>query len=560
MGVPYFFKHVTHSYNDITLDAKTGVDLGIEYLFFDMNCLIHPCLRQVCNENTNLLREHLALTSHESPSRLELALYAFLEVRLEEMIQLVNPTKCIYLAVDGVAPRAKMEQQRIRRFRSVLERDMTSKLYALYGKEYLSFDTNCVTPGTMFMQHLGVFLQSYTQRQRLKYPYLMHCLSDSNVPGEGEHKLIVYIREQLLNGVMTPDKSVVCIYGLDADLIMLSLALDVQSTFLLREKLSSTPRQKSKEEKVVALRGIKKKEKPPVAYHFFNVGEFTEQLTANFGDSQQPRRCAIDYVVMCFVFGNDFLHPLIGFDLCNAKSVNHLLKVYRQVFSEDAFANAFLVNVDGTLNFVFLKRVFELFQQSESTFLSDLQHKITTRRARLNQTNTYLELALEQLKFYPLFHESINALIPTTHKLDIPTFSYTDAHWESQYYDFYDVSVKDRGHVIAREYLKGLLWNSVYYTKGCMDVTYAYPYRASPTITDILNYLTEFPDANNVGSFNTNALHVSPLEQLLRVLPFESASVLIPNFNLLQHANLEHALTMTLDIGHKLYLSECSKK
>lgn len=573
MGVPYFFKHITHSFNNITLEAQAGVELGIEYLFFDMNCLIHPCLRQVCIDNKELLREHLLLT-RGAPSRLEQALYTLLEVRLAEMIRLTNPTKCVYLAVDGVAPRAKMEQQRIRRFRSVVERDMTSKLYALYGKEYLAFDTNCVTPGTMFMQHLNCFLKEYVERQNNlnRQPF---CLSDSNVPGEGEHKLIVYIREQLACGKMTPNESSVCIYGLDADLIMLALALNVRSTFLLREvvgaplkklgakggvpRLGTLPNQLPHAPLVTFSKGqreimgnVPERETPP--YLFFNVGEFTEQLTANFGNS---RRCAIDYVALCFVFGNDFLHPLIGFDLCNAKSVNHLINVYREVFADET---TYLVEIDGTLNFAFLKRVFQRFQESLGVLLADLQKKITTRRARLTLTNTYLELALEQLKFYPMFYDSINHLIPTTHKITIPSFSYNDPNWEMHYYDYYGVPTTDRGDVIARQYLRGLVWNTLYYTQGCMDVTYAYPYRASPTITDILNYMSKYPNACDVGAFNTSAEHVSPLQQLLRVLPYESASVLIPNFEALPESkDQEHALSMTLDIGHKLYLSECAK-
>jgi 5'-3' exoribonuclease 1 len=64
---------------------------------------------------------------------------------------MIQPKKVFFMAIDGVAPRAKMNQQRGRRFRSAKEAELNEKRAKDRGEVLPSearFDSNCITPGT----------------------------------------------------------------------------------------------------------------------------------------------------------------------------------------------------------------------------------------------------------------------------------------------------------------------------------------------------------------------------------------------------------------------------
>ena len=130
----------------------------------------------------------------------------------------------------------------------MLRAELGSKGYRLPPKKKPSWDSNQITPGmssslsimsigTEFMMHVSEHIRWYIHDRMTNNPYwrdLTVIFSDGSVPGEGEHKIMAYLRDLFGREDYDPCQRH-CIYGLDADLILLSLSLHDANVMLLRE-------------------------------------------------------------------------------------------------------------------------------------------------------------------------------------------------------------------------------------------------------------------------------------------------------------------------------------
>lgn len=217
MGVPKFYRWISERYPLINqMICNTTLLPEIDNFYLDMNGIIHGCTHPSDQDASKAL----------SIQDIMLGLFRYIE-RMVSVI--VRPKKILFMAIDGVAPRAKLNQQRARRFRSAEDR-LSNLMKAQQKGEVIDeselFDSNCITPGTEFMELVGKHLRWFIRKKIKEDPVwrdLTVIFSGHDVPGEGEHKIMEFIREERAKPGYMPNQRH-CMSGQDADLIMLALA------------------------------------------------------------------------------------------------------------------------------------------------------------------------------------------------------------------------------------------------------------------------------------------------------------------------------------------------
>ncbi len=374
MGVPAFFRWLSEKYpriiqdvleervkviggqssTRIPFDATRPNPSGMECdnLYVDMNGIIHPC-------------------SHpeQGPQpKTEEEMYENVCLYVDRLFRMMRPRKLLYLAIDGVAPRAKMNQQRARRFRSAqearenheVEENVRAELIKMGQKvppAKKAWDSNVITPGTPFMLRLSEYIRFYIRKRMSTdkaWQNIRVIFSDASVPGEGEHKIMSHVRLQRSQPGYSPNL-VHVLHGLDADLIMLALATHEAHFYISREEvLFGRKSQEENEKRQIetmfrekqraldeeagesAMQLLENKQKPlimvsiPILREYL-ANEFASCLTHGRIPFQPSLERLIDDIVfLCFFVGNDFLPHLPSLDI-RVGALDFLFNVYKRI-------------------------------------------------------------------------------------------------------------------------------------------------------------------------------------------------------------------------------------
>ena len=374
MGVPAFYRWLSEKYPKIIQDVleervqlvngqgsiRVPFDatrpnpsgLEVDNLYIDMNGIIHPCSHP----------------EHGPQPKNEQEMYDNVCQYVDRLFRAVRPRKLLHLAIDGVAPRAKMNQQRSRRFRAAQEareragtevevrKNLEEQGIAVPPPSEKPWDSNVITPGTKFMIDLSEYIRFYIRKRIATdkaWKTIKVIFSDASIPGEGEHKIMAHIRQQRAQKGYNPNL-VHVLHGLDADLIMLALATHEAHFYILREEVlfgrhSIEATERRREESGFTLQqkmldeavGAEAMELPensnkplqrlsvPILREYL-ANEFASVMNPPFAGEISFERLVDDIVFLCFFVGNDFLPHLPSLDIRDG-ALDYLFNVYRRL-------------------------------------------------------------------------------------------------------------------------------------------------------------------------------------------------------------------------------------
>lgn len=363
MGVPKFFRWLSERYPSISqLIAENRIP-EFDCLYFDMNGIIHNCTHKDSDDTQFRLSE----------DEMFIRIFNY----IEHLFGKIKPKKLFYMAVDGVAPRAKMNQQRARRFRTALDAEQARERAVREGQELPKedpFDSNCITPGTDFMARLSKQLRYFINKKVSEDKEWQGCeivLSGHEVPGEGEHKIMEYIRNARAQPDYHPNTRH-CLYGLDADLIMLGLLSHDPHFCLLREEVTFGRQSKTQS-----------KELEHQNFYLMHLCIVREYLELEFQDLKEDGATALgfpfdmervidDFILMAFFVGNDFLPNLPRIHI-NEGALSMMFRIYKKVLPKcDGY-----INEGGALNVKRLSLLLEELSKEEYRFF---EHEVENQK------------------------------------------------------------------------------------------------------------------------------------------------------------------------------------
>jgi len=479
MGIPSYFSYIVKNHSDIIRKLSSN-PIKVDNLYLDCNSIIYDAVYKM---ETNVMTQDAS----------NIIISRVIEI-IKEYINLLKPVNCVFIAFDGVAPVAKLEQQRSRRFKSLYQNSLSRSLFKNITPD--SWNTTAITPGTVFMKTLDEKIHNVFKNP-IDFDFNIIIISGSNRHGEGEHKIFQYIRE---NPEEHKNKNTI-IYGLDADLIMLSINhLPIsKNIYLFRE----TPE---------FIKSINSELEPNESY-VLDIPRLARIITLDMNNgneltSQQQKNRIYDYIFLCFFLGNDFMPHFPAVNI-RTGGIDKMLQAYK----------ATIGNTDENLTDgknIFWKNVRKLVQflaDNEVDFLKQ-EHKIRDRREKHKLPDITPEEKLNNFINLPTFERSVEKFINP----------YKD-NWQKRYYkSLFDIEIDEyRSQQICTNYLEGLEWTMKYYTSGCPDWRWCYNYNYPPLLCDLIRFIPYF---NTEFVKHKEEQPVNELVQLCYVLPRQSLQFL----------------------------------
>jgi len=462
MGIPAYFKYLTKTYPHILEHNISSQKPPVENLFMDCNSIVYDAVHSL----TNTSIQDTVLSNHEIIEQTIFRIHAYIEE--------LKPQNTLFIAFDGVAPLAKMNQQKLRRHKGLFVPPFSKKS---------KWDTTAITPGTPFMRELSVSIQKAFNKKERSLKIRKIIISTSEENGEGEHKLFAWLRKQ------SEPLTDLYVYGMDADLIMLALLHlpYVQSVGNIR-----------------VFREYENRSLPnnPVETVFLNSRILSNCLVQEMGSGLSTEESINDYIFLCFFLGNDFMPHFPSMNI-RTHGIPKMIEVY-SLCRRISTKGGYFIDSQRNIQWANVNRFIHECSKNEHEWLLQ-EYAVRDRQARNLQircrTDQEKQDALDNIPL--LFRAEELYICPKT------------PEWQDRYYKSLfrgDTTKRVSPKQICQKYLEGLAWTWNYYSNENRDWRWAYPHNYPPLFQDLHRFFKE------PGEFPKNTAF-SPQEQLDYVMP-----------------------------------------
>lgn len=448
MGISKFngqlVKNMAIRYEDAKIGTYPTTNSG---LMIDLNDLLHFFSQKVYlygNSFKNPTPKQIKFRDSKTESQLEDLYIKSILNRLDYYLDEFEPEDYFIVVVDGPAPLAKIQQQRMRRFSS-------PPTGSTYG-----FDCAKLSPGTELMEkiHLAIKAWFYDKASKDKLPTLA-SYSSHHEPGEGEHKMIQILlnnRKDIFNG---DPKGLHAICGQDSDLLMLGTLIPYKNVVWYREDRDKEIRTGSPDAEIRM------------------VDAFKKEVYKNF----MRDKTEVDYVLSYFLFGNDFIPKNPAF--------------YQAEDTMKDISKAYATNGKRLVDLKTGKII-------RRNFLDFLEKFVPMEQANLDMAAATYN-GSKQLK-YPILTENTKTLKNRRIVVDLEGFK---QDWYQRTFDTYnEMACKEcegsKGYTetkytdpevfmrdMMEHYLEMLQWNLDYYRGRKISWNFQYKFYFSPLLSDV---------------------------------------------------------------------------
>lgn len=291
---------------------SNGKVMAVDHVCIDMNHIVHSSFRSTSTVKHCISR-----------------IFSL----VDNLFKYVQPTASLVFAFDGPAPFAKLQTQR--------------------SKRKSSPESALITPGTDFMKSMDDVIMTYVLQRISRFSNVTIFVSGSNIPGEGELKIVDWVRTQ-----MPSNNGTVVICGADSDILIQAIPLTDISQIQVLQTSGDYPDS------------------------FCNISSIINEFSKKSNRNENPELSEsfkMDLLVLFALHGNDYLPKLRGI------SLTATLRAYGNAIERLPVNQRFLIDVrHKTFNFAALWLLMENLKLQNQTI-----QKLWTMPTALGELSNY---------------------------------------------------------------------------------------------------------------------------------------------------------------------------